>query len=64
MLDLKQFLDGLADENHPFRKGPDLRQGSALPPEETMEKVWGPFRRDEAWRERQVRFYFMRINKN
>jgi len=58
---LKRFLDGLVDENHPFRKGPDLKDGSALSTIKPAEVTDG---KDAALREQQTRFYFSRVNKN
>jgi|GEM_PF-5721670 len=61
MLDLKRFLDALADENHPFRKGPDLEEGSALV---YREEARVRAQADEGAKDRQIRFYFSRVNKN
>ncbi len=63
MFDLKRFLDGLVDENHPFRRGPNLWEGSVmslLKPRRI--KLFIP--RGGGWEEQQMRFYFMRLNKN
>jgi hypothetical protein len=64
MISLKLFLDSLVEEDHPFRKGPDLRDGSALPAEEVrvragLSRSWA-----HTWEEKLVRFRYMRINKN
>lgn len=64
MLSLKIFLDGLADENHPFRKGPDLREGSTLSLDERKKPVKMGTVKSSGFKEQQERFYFMRINKN
>lgn len=64
MFDLKRFLDSLVDENHPFRKGPNLWEGSALSLGRLRERMKAFSPRDGAWEEQQMRFYFMRINKN
>ncbi len=61
MLNLKRFLDALADENHPFHKGPNLEDGSALT---AREEARVRAQADETARDRQVRFYFSRVNKN
>ena len=63
MFELKRFLDSLVDENHPFRRGPNLWEGSAmslLKPRRI--KLFTP--RSTGWEEQQMRFYFMRLNKN
>ncbi len=64
MLSLKRFLDGLADEDHPFRRGPDMRKGSALPTEEMKGTAKVRSERTSVSTEQQTRFYFMRLNKN
>jgi hypothetical protein len=64
MLNLKAFLDGLADENHPFRKGPDLREGSALEQGKIRIPLGVRAGKAKDFEEQQRRFYFMRLNKN
>jgi hypothetical protein len=64
MFSLKAFLDSLVDENHPFRKGPDLREGSALPPAEAVIRTRIYDTRTWSWEEKLIRFRYMRINKN
>lgn len=61
MLNLKRFLDGLVDEDHPFRKGPNMEEGSALV---SGEEAKVPARADETAGGAQIRFYFSRVNKN
>lgn len=63
MFSLKKFLDGLVDENHPFRKGPDFWEGSAMSLIGSGKKAKFPLL-GAAWEEQQMRFYFMRLNKN
>jgi hypothetical protein len=64
MIDLKLFLDSLVEEDHPFRKGPDLRLGSALPPEGSSVRTRVYNTRTWTWEEKLIRFRYMRINKN
>jgi len=63
MFDLKRFLDNLVEADHPFRKGPNLWEGSALSLLKAKRiKLLVP--QGSGWEEQQMRFYFMRINKN
>jgi hypothetical protein len=64
VISLKLFLDGLAGENHPFRKGPDLKQGPAAIPE--VNKVQDEMFGDDVDvpETSRTQFYFQRINKN
>lgn len=59
MISLKLFLDGLADENHPFRKGPDL--GTNPAGDEGVDVVGDEVDVPEG---KQLRFRLARINKN
>lgn len=63
MFELKRFLDSLVEENHPFRRGPNLWEGSAMSLLKRRRiKLFTP--QDRGWEEQQMRFYFMRLNKN
>ena len=64
MVSLKLFLDQLAGEGHPFRGGPELKEGSALPAAETRAGVQAIPKRSRATEEQKKTFYFMRFNKN